>query len=109
MKELREKIQRFAELLAIEKDEDYKQYVAQFERCSIAERRRNGVTWYPLNIVAEELGAGDYLILEVERTQGQNELHQFSNGKLIELFSNSGDNNSENWKLHINYCNHYQF
>lgn len=99
MKELREKIQRFAELLAIEKDEDYKQYVAQFERCSIAERRRNGVTWYPLNIIAEELGVGDYLILEVERTQGQNELHQFSNGKLIELFSNSGDNNSENWKL----------
>jgi ATP-dependent RNA/DNA helicase IGHMBP2 len=99
VKELREKIQRFVELLAVEKDEDYKQYVAQFARCSIAERRRNGVTWYPLNIIAEELGAGDYLILEVERTQGHNELHQFSNGKLIELFSNSGDNNSENWKL----------
>ncbi|MCU0432658.1 MAG: AAA domain-containing protein [Bacteroidia bacterium] len=99
MKELREKLQQFVELLAVEKDEDYRQYVAQFERCSIAERRKNGVTWYPLQVVSEELAPGDYLIIEAERTQGLGELHQFSNGKLIELFSNSGENGSENWKL----------
>lgn len=99
MKELREKLQQFVQLLAVEKDEDYKQYVAQFERCSIAERRKNGVTWYPLQVVSEELAPGDYLIIEAERTQGLGELHQFSNGKLIELFSNSGENGSENWKL----------
>jgi superfamily I DNA and/or RNA helicase len=99
VKELREKLQQFVELLAVEKDEDYRQYVAQFERCSIAERRKNGVTWYPLQVVSEELAPGDYLIIEAERTQGLGELHQFSNGKLIELFSNSGENGSENWKL----------
>ncbi|CAN5820068.1 AAA domain-containing protein [soil metagenome] len=86
-------------LLAIEKEEDYKQYVAQFERNSIQERRKNGVTWYPVQIISEELGYGDYLNIEIERTQGLNELHQFGGGKNIELFSNSGETGSENWKF----------
>jgi superfamily I DNA and/or RNA helicase len=97
--QIREELRRFIDLLVLEKEEDYKQYQVQFERCSIAERRGNGVTWYPLQIISEEIGPNDNLIIEVERTQGQNELHQFSNGKLIELFSNSTDNKSEIWSL----------
>lgn len=87
----REELKKLVELLSIEKEEDYKQYVAQFERCGIAERRKNGVTWYPVRIVSEELGPGDNLIIEIERTQGMNELHQFGSGKNIELFSNTTD------------------
>lgn len=92
-------LRRLVDLLAIEKDEDYRQYVAQFERCSVTERRRNGVTWYPVKITSEELGPGDNLIIELERTQGLNELHQFGGGKNIELFSNSGEKGSESWKF----------
>lgn len=95
----REQIRKLIDLLAIEKDEDYRQYLAQFERCSIAERRKNGVSWYPVKINSEELGPGDNLIVELERTQGLNELHQFGGGKVIELFSNSGDPGSESWKF----------
>lgn len=96
---VREQIRHLVDLLAIEKDEDYRQYIDQFERCSIAERRRNGVTWYPVKINSEELGPGDHLIVEIERTQGLDELHQFGGGKVLELFSNSGDPGSEGWKL----------
>lgn len=95
----RAELRHLIDLLSVEKDEDYKQYVAQFERCSIVERRKNGVTWYPIRIVSEELGPADYLIVEIERTQGMNELHQFGGGKNIELFSNSGENGSESWKV----------
>lgn len=94
-----ENLRKLIDLLAIEKDEDYKQYVAQFERSGIQERRKNGVSWYPIQILSEELGYGDYLNIEIERTQGLNELHQFGNGKNIELFSNSGENGSEGWKF----------
>ncbi|HTL80315.1 MAG TPA: AAA domain-containing protein [Bacteroidia bacterium] len=92
-------LKKLVDLLSIEKDEDHKQYIAQFERCSITERRKNGVTWYPLKINAEEVGPGDTLIIEFERTQGVNELHQFGGGKVIELFSNCGDPGCEAWKL----------
>ena len=91
-----EALKKILELLQIEKDEDHKQYLEQFERAGITQRRLNEVTWYPLRIVSEEVGAGDYIMLEVERTQGQDELHQFGNGKVVELFSNADERDKEN-------------
>lgn len=82
---------KLVELLATEKEEDHKQYIAQFERCSIAERKKNGVTWYPIVIASEELGPGDQLIIEIDRTTDHDTLHQFSSGKVIELFSNASE------------------
>ncbi len=99
MSSARESLLRLVDLLSLEKTEDHKQYLEQFERHSIAARRKNGVTWYPVVISSEEIGPSDNLIIEIERTQGQNELHQFSNGKVIEIFSNTGDKEAEFWKL----------
>jgi len=92
----KEALQKLLDLLTIEKEEDHKQYLEQFERAGIAQRRLNGLTWYPLRIVSEEVGAGDYIMLEVERTQGLDELHQFGNGKVVELFSNADERDKEN-------------
>ncbi len=99
MSESKKALRNLIDLLAIEKEEDYKQYQAQFERSSVTERRKNGVSWYPVRITSEELGYGDYLNIELERTQGMNEVHQFGSGKNIELFSNSGEPGSETWKV----------
>ncbi len=99
MSESKKALRNLIDLLAIEKEEDYKQYQAQFERSSVTERRKNGVSWYPVRITSEELGYGDYLNIELERTQGMNEVHQFGSGKNIELFSNSGEPGSETWKF----------
>lgn len=87
----KDELRKLVDLLVIEKEEDLRQYLEQFERGSIVERRKNGVTWYPLRINAEEMGPGDYVTVEFERTQGIDEAHQFSNGKLVELFSNSAE------------------
>lgn len=88
-KKVEEQLQKLVGLLVIEKDEDQRQYISQFERCSIAERKKNGVTWYPVVIASEEIGPGETLIIEIERTTDHEATHQFSSGKVIELFSNA--------------------
>ncbi len=86
------KIDRFIqlkELLKIERDEDFAQYKKHFARNNINYRKENGVTWYPIVISNIELGLGDYLSIDVERTTNHNEPHQFSGGKIAALFSNN--------------------
>jgi len=83
-----EELLELKRLLEIEKQEDYRLYKEQFLRNNIAERRKNGLTWYPIVINKEEIGFGGYLSLEIERTSNKNEPHQLQSGKNIELFSN---------------------
>jgi ATP-dependent RNA/DNA helicase IGHMBP2 len=91
MKKEVEELIRLQGLLKIERDEDLKQYNEQFTRCGVTERRKNGLTWYPVVIVNTEIGLGEYLVLEIERTTHHNEPHQFSGGKSAALFSNTGE------------------
>lgn len=80
--------QRLAEWLQIEKEEDRKQYESLTSRLPVTERRENGATWYPIAIRDTEIGRGDYLTVEVERTTHQDLLHQFRFGMTAALFSN---------------------
>lgn len=76
------------ELLLIEREEDFLQYKEQFLKAGIERRKQNGVTWYPIQILNDELGYGDLLQIEVERTANLDMPHHFSTGKNISLFSN---------------------
>jgi ATP-dependent RNA/DNA helicase IGHMBP2 len=86
------RLQKLKQLLLIEREEDYFQYKEQFLKASIENRRKNGVTWYPIKINSEELGYADLLQLELERTTHIDFAHQFSSGKNITLFSNQNNN-----------------
>ncbi|MCD6019386.1 MAG: DNA-binding protein [Bacteroidetes bacterium] len=83
-----ERIKRLKELLLIEREEDYAQYKEQFLRAGIEQRKKNGVTWFPIQILSDELGYADFVHLEVERTNSLDTPHQFSTGKNVTLFSN---------------------
>jgi ATP-dependent RNA/DNA helicase IGHMBP2 len=83
-----ERLKKLKELLVIERDEDYKQYNEQFLRANIEQRKKNGVTWFPIQILSEEIGYADYIHLEIERTNLLDTPHQFSSGKTVSLFSN---------------------
>lgn len=87
-----ERLKKLKELLLIERDEDFQQYKEQFLKASIEQRRKNGVTWYPIKINSEELGYADLLQLEIERTTHLDSPHQFNSGKNVTLFSNQGNN-----------------
>jgi len=79
-------------LLLIERDEDFLQYKEQFLKASIEQRRKNGLTWYPIKINSNELGYAELLQIEVERTTHIDTAHQFSSGKNVTLFSNQPNN-----------------
>lgn len=79
---------RLLDLLRIEKEEDWKTYLKLTESASVAERRANGLAWYPVAIKGTEPSRGDYLNVEVERTTHQDLTHQFRFGIPAALFSN---------------------
>lgn len=83
-----ERLKHVKQLLKTERDEDYRLYKEQFLRVNLEQRKKNGVTWYPIKINSEELGSGDLLHLEIERTSQIDKPHQFSSGKNVSLFSN---------------------
>ena len=68
------------ELLKVEREEDLRQYQRLTEQASVAERRANGLTWYPVAIRGSEMSRGDYLSVELERTTHQDISHQFRFG-----------------------------
>jgi superfamily I DNA and/or RNA helicase len=84
-----ERFKKLQELLKIERDEDLAQYRSFFLKNNINYRKENGVTWYPIIISNVEIGLGEYLIIDVERTTNHNEPHRFSGGKIASLFSNT--------------------
>lgn len=87
-----DRLKHLKELLLIEREEDFFQYKEQFLKASIERRKTNGVTWYPIQILSNEIGYGDLVNLEVERTTMIDTPHQFSTGKNITLFSNQSNN-----------------
>ncbi|MBS1585336.1 MAG: AAA family ATPase [Bacteroidetes bacterium] len=81
------------ELLKIERDEDKRSYLEQTRASSINDRRANGLAWYPIAIRDTELGRGDYLTVEVERTTHTDIPHQLRFGASAMLFSNHDPEN----------------
>jgi hypothetical protein len=80
--------QRLTELLKIEKEEDRRSFRELTEKMPVQDRRENGMTWYPIAIKDTEIGRGDYLTVEVERTTHQDIIHQLRFGMTAALFSN---------------------
>src|SRR5688572_18191739 len=84
-----EQLKFLQQVLKIERDEDFAQYESFFSRNNINHRKQSGVTWYPIIITNTEIGLGEYLVIDIERTTNHNEPHQFSGGKMAALFSNT--------------------
>src|SRR5688572_21853982 len=90
-----ERLKKLKELLKVERDEDYRLYRELFLRVNLEQRKKNGVTWYPIKINNEEIGAGDLVHIEIERTSQTDRPHQFSSGKNVSLFGNHHEEQPE--------------
>ena len=84
-------LEQLATWLKKEKETDRAQYVARLDRFSIQKRREQGITWYPVVVRKDYLGTGERLVVEVERTAGQQENHQLQSGSVVRWFVNNGD------------------
>lgn len=76
------------DLLKAEREEDRNQYRKLTETTSIADRRANGLTWYPIAIRGSEMSRGDYVTVELERTTHHDVSHQLRPGMPALFFSN---------------------
>jgi ATP-dependent RNA/DNA helicase IGHMBP2 len=83
-----EYFQRLNDLLQKEKAADLEQFASLTQATSVFEKRANGLAWYPIAIKGTELGKGDYLTIELERTTHHDIQHQLRFGAAAALFSN---------------------
>lgn len=90
MPNTKEELKKVIALLKVEKEEDLEQYRKKVLNIGLDERKKEGVCWYPVIQRKNYIGTGEKLIIEVERTSGINQPHVFQSGKVVSLFSNTG-------------------
>ena len=76
-------------LLQLEQKEEQAQFKLKNTSANIKERRRRGLTWYPVTITQEDIGFGGKVVLELERPAHRQDLHLFQVGASAALFSNA--------------------
>jgi superfamily I DNA and/or RNA helicase len=99
-----DRLKKLKDLLFIEREEDFYQYKEHFLRASVEQRKKNGATWFPIQILSNELGYADYVHLEIERTNNLDMPHQFSAGKNVSLFSNKNPDEVQEISGTIKQC-----
>jgi ATP-dependent RNA/DNA helicase IGHMBP2 len=75
--------------MQLEQKEDQAQFKLKNASASIKERRRRGLTWYPVTITQEDIGFGGKVVLELERPAHRQDLHLFQVGKNACVFSSA--------------------
>ena len=76
------------DLLNIERKEERVSYRERFLNMPLADRKVQGLSWYPVGIVGEEIGLGDRLVLEIERNETAGQAGIFSTGSVASLWLN---------------------
>lgn len=85
---------KLIDLLKIEKDEDYAQYQQKMLNTSLEERRRQGVTWYPVIKANHFISTGERWTIELERTSHFDQNHAFQSGAVVSLFLGQDERDS---------------
>ena len=75
--------------MQLEQQEDQAQFKLKNASASIKERRRRGLTWYPVTITQEDIGFGGKVVLELERPAHRQDLHLCQVGAAAALFSSA--------------------
>jgi HrpA-like RNA helicase len=84
---------KLLELLKTEREADKQSWLELTRSSTAAERRANGLTWYPVAIRGTELSKAEYITVELERTTHTDLPHQFRFGVSASLFSNHDPKN----------------
>lgn len=76
------------QLIKKERVEDRKQYENKIRNRSLEDRRKEGVTWYPVMVDRSYLGTGEKWVLKLERTALVENRHFFQAGSSASIFLN---------------------
>jgi ATP-dependent RNA/DNA helicase IGHMBP2 len=94
---------KLASALRVEQREDFEQHDAWLKKSSVGERKKNGITWFPLRIVETGYGLGAYPYLVVERNPADRLQHKFSSASPVSLFTAAEGNDQESITGTIGY------
>jgi len=74
-------------LLEMEKQEDLEQFKRKVEQLPLEQRKKEGLSWYPVEVTRKGFTIGERAYVQVERNDSIEEPHQFRGGKTVRLFS----------------------
>jgi superfamily I DNA and/or RNA helicase len=96
MPNIEEELKQGLKLLKLEWQEDLAQYQKKFLNTTLAEKKKEGITWHPIQLKKSKIGMGERLLVEVERLDS-NYPSAFNSGKSVSFFSTQeGYHGSEN-------------
>lgn len=94
MSDLQKELKYTLQLLKQEWEEDLRQYQEKNLRGTLADKKKEGICWYPVAVKKVKIGYGERYIIEVERND-PDQSHSFQSGKSVSLFSNFTDHESK--------------
>ena len=83
-----EDLEQTLRLLEIEQEYERSEYETLLTETSPAERQKNGVTWYPVQIDIEEVTSNERLILNIRTNPEKAKDHKFHSGQTVSIFTN---------------------
>ncbi|WP_420317056.1 IGHMBP2 family helicase [Ekhidna sp.] len=89
--EITDSFQHQIELLKKEKNADYALYQERMMNTSIQEREKNGVTWYPIQMVSDFISTGERITVEIRKQKNVKQKHAFQVGAVVGIFSGSDE------------------
>ncbi|SFB52653.1 AAA domain-containing protein [Algoriphagus aquimarinus] len=93
MDKVTEELKKGLKLLKLEWQEDLAQYKQKFLNSSLADKKKAGITWHPVQLKKSKIGMGERLLVEVERSDS-NHASSFNSGKSVSFFSTHDSYNS---------------
>lgn len=79
-------------LIKLEKEEDLKQYQHKLSLNSLEDRKKAGITWYPIHLAKHTFTSGNNISLSLVKTKLDQFKHQFQVGSVVSLFKNTDKN-----------------
>jgi energy-coupling factor transporter ATP-binding protein EcfA2 len=80
-------LEHWLQLLRLEEKAEEDLYRSQVLETPLKTRKAQGICWYPVVLKQTDLGLGQKLILELERTSELDQHHLFQNGQILAIFS----------------------
>lgn len=76
-------------LINLERSEEILRYQSLLLKTSINDRKKKGLTWYPVTVENEKLGVGNQLIVKLQKTHSDKIPHNFQSGQTATLFGSN--------------------
>lgn len=98
MDKVTEELIKGLKLLKQEWIEDLVQYKKKFLNASLIDKKKEGITWHPVQIKKSKIGMGERLLIEVEKPD-QQQSSSFQSGKSVVFFSTQEGYSSSEYRV----------